>query len=180
MDITTGKGCIKMNKSKNHEILKNLGTWFGLGEMKVAPGTFGTLGAIPLYLLLNWTKGFFPNNMVYNSFYFIFLITFFAISVYVSDYCERVVYEKKDPQPVVIDEVLGYLTTLYLINPVGLGETLWAVGLGFVIFRFFDITKIGPINHSQHFGHGVGVVLDDFLAGLIGNFLLVTIWTIFF
>jgi phosphatidylglycerophosphatase A len=55
-----------------------------------------------------------------------------------------------------------------------------AMALAFVIFRFFDITKLGPIDKSQNFPHGVGVVLDDFLAGIIGNFLLVCIWTIFF
>ncbi len=44
-----------------------------------------------------------------------------------------------------------------------------------IIFRILDITKIGPIYKSQSFGNGVGVVLDDFLAGIIGNFILVFI-----
>ena len=52
--------------------------------------------------------------------------------------------------------------------------------LAFIIFRILDITKIGPIYKSQSFGNGVGVVLDDFLAGIIGNFILVFIWTKFF
>ena len=80
----------------------------------------------------------------------------------------------------MIDEVLGFLTTLFLINPVGVKENVIAIGLAFIIFRILDITKIGPINHSQKFGHGVGVVLDDFLAGMIGNFILITIWSIIF
>lgn len=163
-----------------HSTVKNLATWFGLGEMKVAPGTFGTLGAIPLYVGFNYIKRFFPNNMVYNSFYFIMLMTLFVLAVYVSDICEREIYKKKDPQEVVIDEVLGFLTTLFLINPVGLNQTLTAIILGFIIFRFLDITKIGPINHSQNIGHGIGVVLDDFLAGMIGNFIMVTIWCLIF
>lgn len=165
---------------KNRNFIRNLGTWFGLGDMPKAPGTFGTLGGIPLFIILSFIRRFFPNNMIYNSFYFTFLVTFFAVGVHVSDICEREIFKKKDPQNVVIDEVLGYLTTLFLINPVGIYQNLMAMGIAFVIFRFLDITKIGPIDKSQHFEKGVGVVLDDFLAGVIGNFIMVCIWTVFF
>src|SRR3712207_6860083 len=48
-------------------------------------------------------------------------------------------------------------------------STLWAIGLAFLIFRFFDITKLGPIDKSQHLKMGIGVVMDDFLAGIIGR-----------
>ncbi|MGL5088821.1 phosphatidylglycerophosphatase A family protein [Cetobacterium sp.] len=164
----------------NLKLVRNLATVFGLGDMPVAPGTFGTLGGIPIYIGLILLKRVFPNNMIYNSFYFMFLMTFFAISVYICDIAERKIFKEKDPQKVVIDEVLGFLTTLFLINPVGIYQTIMAIVIGFVIFRFFDITKIGPIYKSQFFGNGVGVVLDDFLAGVIGNFLMVCIWTIFF
>lgn len=160
--------------------IRSLGTWFGLGDFPKAPGNFGTLGAIPFYLLLCYLRKIFPNILMYNSFYFIFLMTFFAVSVYVADICEREIFQKEDPQAVVIDEVLGYLTTLAFINPVGISQTLWAIGLAFLIFRFFDITKLGPIDKSQHLKMGIGVVMDDFLAGIIGNFLLVCLWTIFF
>lgn len=160
--------------------IKNLGTWFGLGELPFMPGTFGTLGGIPVFIALSYMKRYFPNMMLYNSFYFFFLMTFFAISVYVSDICEREIFKKEDPQAVVIDEVLGYLTTLFLINPVGVKSNLIAMGIAFVIFRVLDITKIGPINKAQSLKNGVGVVLDDFLAGIIGNFILVCIWTVFF
>lgn len=153
---------------------------FGLGDIPIAPGTFGTLAGIPIYVILVIIKKIFPNNMLYNSFYFMFLMTFFAISVYVSDISEREIFKKKDPQNVVIDEVLGFLTTLFLINPVGIYQTVWAIIIGFLLFRFFDITKLGPINKSQNFGYGIGVTLDDFLAGVIGNFVMICIWTIFF
>jgi phosphatidylglycerophosphatase A len=162
------------------KLARNLGTLFGLGDSPVAPGTIGTIGAIPMYMILIFLRKFFPNNLIYNSFYFMFLITFFALAVYVSDICERKVFKKKDPQNVVIDEALGYLTTLFLINPVGFKHQLIAIILAFIIFRFFDILKPGPIYRVQHFGMGVGVVLDDFLAGIIGNFVLVCIWSIFF
>ncbi|MGL4391915.1 MAG: phosphatidylglycerophosphatase A family protein [Fusobacteriaceae bacterium] len=160
-----------------HQTVKNWATWFGLGEMKKAPGTFGTLGGIPVFLLFNYLKKFFPNYTMYNSLYFIFLMTFFMFAVYIADICEREIYKKKDPQEVVIDEVLGFMVTMFLVNPVGFKQTIIAIILGFVIFRIFDIFKPGPINYSQNIGHGVGVVLDDFLAGMIGNFILITIWS---
>lgn len=162
------------------KVIKNLATMFGLGELPKAPGTFGTLAGIPIYIVLVLLKKIFSNNMIYNSFYFMFLMTFFAVAVYVSDIAEKEIFKEKDPQKVVIDEVLGYLTTLFLINPVGAYQTFLALAIGFVIFRFFDITKIGPIYKSQFFGNGIGVVLDDFLAGIIGNFLMVCIWSILF
>lgn len=160
--------------------IKNLATCFGLGDMPKAPGTFGTLGGIPIYIGMLFLRKVFPNHMLYNSFYFMFLMTFFVVAVYVSDIAEREIYHKKDPQNVVIDEVLGYLTTLFLINPVGWFQAFIAMGLAFLIFRLFDITKPGPIYKSQFLGHGVGVVIDDFLAGIIGNFLLACIWTFIF
>ncbi|MBC2856399.1 MAG: phosphatidylglycerophosphatase A [Cetobacterium sp.] len=164
----------------NRRLVKNLATVFGLGDLPVAPGTFGTLGGIPIFIGLTLLRKIFPNNMMYNSFYFMFLMTFFALAVYVSDIAEKEIYKEKDPQNVVIDEVLGYLTTLFLINPVGLFQNIVAMTLAFILFRIFDITKIGPIYKSQFIGHGIGVVLDDFLAGIISNFILVCIWTIFF
>lgn len=165
---------------KNNKFIRNLGTCFGLGDMPLMPGTFGTLGGIPLYIFLSYIRQFFANNMLYNSFYFMFMMTFFAVAVCVSDICEREIFKKEDPQEVVIDEILGYITTLFLINPVGIKSNLIAMLLAFVIFRILDITKIGPINKVQNIENGIGVVMDDFLAGIIGNFLMVCIWTAFF
>ena len=65
--------------------IKNLATCFGLGDMPKAPGTFGTLGGIPIYIGMLFLRKVFPNHMLYNSFYFMFLMTFFVVAVYVSD-----------------------------------------------------------------------------------------------
>ena len=92
--------------------IRNLATWFGLGDMPKAPGTFGTLGGISLYIGISFLRNLFPNITLYNSFYFMFLMTFFALSVYVADVSERIIFKKEDPQQVVIDEVLGYMTCL--------------------------------------------------------------------
>ncbi|MCK5780420.1 MAG: phosphatidylglycerophosphatase A [Psychrilyobacter sp.] len=162
------------------EIVRGLATWFGLGDSPKAPGTMGTLGAIPLFLMLNSFRMVIIDTRLYNSFYMIFLLGFFALSIYVSDRCEKEIFNEKDPQKVVIDEVLGFMVTMFLVNPVGIKETVVAVILGFLLFRFFDITKIGPIDKSQHYGNGLGVVLDDFLAGIAANFVLIVLMTIIF
>lgn len=72
--------------------IKNLATCFGLGDMPKAPGTFGTLGGIPIYIGMLFLRKVFPNHMLYNSFYFMFLMTFFVVAVYVSDIAEREIY----------------------------------------------------------------------------------------
>ncbi len=160
--------------------MEKLATCFGLGDLPKAPGTFGTLGGIPLFLFLYALKPIFPSESMYNSFYFLFLAVFFLFCVYVCDYSEREIYSEKDPQKVVIDEVLGYVTTLFLVNPKSLSELLVAVVLGFVFFRIFDIWKPGPVYKSQFIGAGVGVVADDFLAGVMANFLLVAVMNLIF
>lgn len=167
------------NEEKNLKIIRMLGTWFGLGDIPFAPGTFGTLGGIPIYLGLLFIRRFFANIVLYYSFYFIFLMTFFIISVYVGDICERKIFNKKDPSNVVIDEVLGYLTTVFLIIPTTTMNTLKVISLGFILFRIFDILKPGPIYKSQDFPNGIGVTLDDFLAGLASNIILIGACTIF-
>ncbi len=157
------------------DTVKLWATWFTLGNAKKAPGTIGTLGAIPLYLLINSLRHLITNEKLYNSLYFTFLIGFFVFSVYICDRCERDVYGKKDPQMVVIDEVLGFMTTMFLVNPQGILQTIILILLGFGLFRFFDITKLGPIDKSQNIKNGIGVVADDFLAGIGANIILVII-----
>ena len=91
------KNLLKSQLTKdNHKLIKNLATCFGLGEMSFMPGTFGTLGGIPIFLFLTYIKRFFINVMVYNSFYLVFLVTFFAIAVYVSDICEKEIFKREN------------------------------------------------------------------------------------
>ena len=68
----------------------------------------------------------------------------------------------KDPSMIVIDEFAGMSIVLFMIEP---GISMYA--LGFVLFRFFDILKPSFIYHSQFFENGIGIMLDDVLAGII-------------
>jgi phosphatidylglycerophosphatase A len=135
-----------------------ISTWWGTGFSPVASGTVGTLAAIPLYLLI----GGFPLNR-----YFLVLIPLALFSCWISNKAE-VIFEEKDSGKIVIDEVVGYLVTM-----TGVSISLSAVIVGFVLFRFFDIVKIPPANYfDRNLKNGVGVVMDDVVAGAYACLLL--------
>ncbi|MFX9185022.1 phosphatidylglycerophosphatase A, partial [Acinetobacter baumannii] len=70
----------------------------------------------------------------------------------------------KDPKEVVIDEVAGQL---FALVPAGLDWRLWIIA--FVLFRFFDITKIGPIGWAERLPRAFGVMVDDVIAGIVAG-----------
>jgi len=127
---------------------------FGLGAGAVpkAPGTAGTLLAVPLYLLLE------PLGPVG---YFLVLVAVFLIGIYL---CGRTSRDlgKHDHSGIVWDEILGYLVSMWLA-PRG---WVWPL-LGFVLFRLFDILKPWPIGWlDRRVAGGLGIMLDDLLAGV--------------
>lgn len=125
---------------------------FGSGAMPFAPGTFGTLMAIPFYLLLR------PLPLVY---YIIFIVAFIAFSMWLSNKLSREINVHDHPG-MCIDEFAGYFVTM--INAPAGWE--WVL-LGFALFRFFDIVKPWPISFIDEKVHGgIGMILDDVLAGL--------------
>jgi phosphatidylglycerophosphatase A len=131
-----------------------LATWFGCGRVPKAPGTAGTVGAIPLYLLLARTgrAGVGIAAMV---------ATF--VGVWAASVVARQL-ASKDPQVVVIDEVAGFLVTMVPVRIVS-----WqAVLSGFVLFRLLDSLKPWPIRSAEKLPGGWGVVLDDVVAGVFG------------
>jgi phosphatidylglycerophosphatase A len=73
----------------------------------------------------------------------------------------------KDPHRVTIDEVVGTLVTFFM-NPV----SPWGLGLGFLVWRFFDIVKLPFIDRSQRLPGGWGIMVDDVLAGMCANIVL--------
>jgi phosphatidylglycerophosphatase A len=130
-----------------------LATWFGCGRSPKAPGTVGTLGAVPLYLLV----ARFGHGAVALA-----AIAATAVGVWAASVVSRDL-GKKDPQVVVIDEVAGFLTTM-ILAPSG-----WrSVVLGVVVFRLFDIAKPWPIRHIERLPGGWGIVMDDVVAGIAG------------
>ena len=130
-------------------------SWFGAGLMPGAPGTFGTFAAVPLVIALNYLGEFYEG---------LALIFFIPVAIWSSSLCERRL-GRNDPPEVVVDEVAGFLLTLFLL------PLSWlTLCLGFVLFRFFDIAKPFPIRwFEKKVRGGTGVVLDDLMAGVYAN-----------
>lgn len=125
--------------------------------MPIAPGTWGTLAAIPIYFLLAYF-----SPLVY----ILTVIVFFLLGIWLCDLVSRDL-GVSDYSGIVWDEVVGYLVTM-LYAPQGL---LWVL-VGFILFRFFDIVKPYPISLvDERMKSGLGVMLDDLLAA-IPSFLL--------
>jgi phosphatidylglycerophosphatase A len=130
-----------------------LATWFGCGFVPLAPGTAGTIGAVPLYLLLRpWGPG-----VVLVAATILALAGVWAAGPVILD------RRQPDPQIVVIDEVAGVLITLSVSAP-----TWRSVLLGLVLFRLFDQVKPWPARALESLRGGWGVVMDDVAAGAWG------------
>lgn len=128
---------------------------FGLGSGTAprAPGTFGTLAALLLYLVLPAMSPFA---------YAVFLLLGFALGVWICGKTARDI-GVHDHGGIVWDEFIGFWLTMFLAPP-GL---LWLL-IGFVLFRFFDIVKPWPIRwFDRHVHGGFGIMIDDVLAGVM-------------
>ncbi|MCU7917537.1 MAG: phosphatidylglycerophosphatase A [Candidatus Thiodiazotropha sp. (ex Dulcina madagascariensis)] len=126
---------------------------FGSGLLPKAPGSYGTLVGVPIYLLIQ------PLSTVY---YLIILLAAFVLGVWV---CGRTSRDLgvHDHGGIVWDEIVGYLVTM-TFAPAG---WLWLV-IGFLLFRLFDIVKPWPIRWiDSKVGGGFGIMLDDLLAGIL-------------
>lgn len=135
-----------------------LATWFGSGYSPIAPGTAGTVAAIPLYLLLS-TLSVVP--------YICLTVLFIIASCMIASRAVRIT-GIHDPGIVVIDEVAGYLVTMTGGEP-----TLLKVAIGFLLFRVMDVLKPFPANLiDSRLSGGVGVVMDDVAAGVYAALLL--------
>ena len=136
---------------------------YPIGRSKYAPGTIGSLiGVLIGYFLI--------LNLDIN-FYLIFLFIFIILSYLL---CEAHLksHNKKDPQEIVIDEVSGqFIAILGCVQSEKSTYIFLSLLLSFVLFRFFDITKIGPIKKFENLPNGIGIMADDLVAGL---FALVT------
>jgi phosphatidylglycerophosphatase A len=138
------------------ELLKRpacfLGLGFGSGLAPKAPGTFGTLAAVPIYWLMQDLS---------LALYLAIVVVAFIAGIWI---CQKSAdwIRQNDPSSVVWDEIVGYLITM-IAAPAG---WQWMV-LGFVLFRFFDILKPWPINLADKAIHGgLGIMVDDVIAGI--------------
>ncbi|MGV1098155.1 phosphatidylglycerophosphatase A family protein [Thiovibrio sp. JS02] len=129
-----------------------LATGCGAGYLPKAPGTWGSFLALPLHLLLIRLS---PTH------YGLALAAIFLLAVISAGQAEKIL-DRKDPGVVVIDEVIGMLVAL-----IGVSARPVPLIIGFLLFRFFDIVKPYPIRLiDRRINGGLGIVLDDILAGI--------------
>lgn len=134
----------------------------GFGASPWAPGTVGTLPAIPLV----WLMSELPLTA-----YLITTFLLYAAGVWVSAKTTNDLGIPDHPG-IVIDEIVGYLITMTAV-PIN----IWTLTTGFLIFRFFDIVKPWPIRHLEKIPGGTGIMIDDAAAGAISLIIMQLIHT---
>ena len=148
------------------QLAKLLATWFGSGLLPGAPGTWGSLAALPFAVLWVWLGGAWALSAATVA---AFVVGVWASGRYAAD------AGAKDPGSAVIDEVAGQWLALI---PAALDWRLFVVA--FVAFRAADIAKPWPARAAERLAGGVGIMADDIVAGvyagivtwLVGSFLL--------
>ncbi|MCA1796675.1 MAG: phosphatidylglycerophosphatase A [Geobacteraceae bacterium] len=135
-----------------------IATNLGLGYIRKAPGTFGTLAGIPLFYLV----ASFPAWGAILTWAAVFILACWSAA------CAGRHFGVVDDGRIVIDELIGYLTAV-LFLPFSWSSAI----LAFVLFRFFDIFKIFPANwFDTRLKNAFGVVLDDVVAGVYAGIVL--------
>ena len=138
---------------------------FGLGKVKIIPGTFGSLATvIILYILFHILN--ISSNLILICLITIFILSFSAISSHIKD------NENKDPGEIIIDEFIGQSIPIYLYEishgtEKSPNEAIIFYGVCFILFRYFDIMKPFPVSFfDKNFKNSFGVIMDDVCAGL--------------
>ena len=140
------------------KISKLLATLFYAGYFPVAPGTFGTLVALGVYLVL-------PRNFIELPCFWLFPVLLTIPMVVIITEAEKGM--ERDDKRIVLDEFIGYFYAVIFL-PKSL-----SIGIGaFILFRIFDILKPPPVYQIQKWKAGWGVVADDVMAGIYANLIL--------
>jgi phosphatidylglycerophosphatase A len=139
------------------QVARFLGTGAFSGYSPIAPGTAGTVVAIPLVAAMAHWGGTDPLIWVVS------VIVVTVLAVWSAHRCVAL-FGQKDPSRVTADEVAGFFVTMAFlpVTPVSLG-------VGFLFFRLFDIVKPEPARSAEGFAGGWGVVADDLVAGVYAN-----------
>ena len=129
-----------------------IASWFGAGRLPVAPGTWGSLAALPFAWVIAWLFG--PRALLLAA------LALFLIGWWAAGRVARI-SAVADPGSVVVDEVVGQWLTL-VVAP----RLLIAYVAGFLLFRLFDIVKPWPARWiDRNVGGGLGIMGDDVVAG---------------
>jgi phosphatidylglycerophosphatase A len=147
---------------------KIISSLFFLGYFPVASGTVGSAVAVGAIVFLQWKWPHLLSSGV-DHYYWVAMsaITLFAIIVSAG---AREMFGADDPKQVIIDEFAGQVITFFMIP-----LTWRTLLLGFLLFRFFDIVKPFPVHKMEELEGGVGITMDDVVAGVYANITLMAI-----
>ncbi|MDQ3711059.1 MAG: phosphatidylglycerophosphatase A [Acidobacteriota bacterium] len=161
-------------------------TTCGVGYIPLAPGTFGSAVGVLIYLLVAFIEAkssiYFSQNSWQiaqisawlHAFNLLLFLLFCLLGIWASGRATKL-FQNKDPQKVIVDEVIGQLIT-FLFVPFAVS---WHFVLaGFLLFRLFDIWKPYPIDSLQNLPAGIGVCADDILAGVYAGTCLALIYAV--
>ena len=173
-------------------------TTFGVGYLPLAPGTWGSLVGVGLYVVVSYLTNYLyviagltihvndyiplselfkwaPNFVAWvNAIVLIALLLFTLLGIWAAGRSTEL-FGDLDPSKAVVDEVIGQLI-VFLFVPFGIG---WPFVLaGFLLFRLFDIWKPYPIDSLQVLPGGIGICADDILAGVYGGICLAVIYAV--
>jgi len=160
-----------MKKTIAQWIRKIFGSLLFLGYIPFMPGTIGSLvTAGCIWYWRDFLGPFFlPEASV--TFWFCYLI-FCAVCIFLSN-DSKGTFGTEDSKHIIIDECAGMVITCYL-HPLSLRVLI----LGFLLFRFYDIVKPFPVHNFEEIEDGVGITMDDVIAGVLANAsLFIIIWT---
>jgi phosphatidylglycerophosphatase A len=129
-----------------------IATGFYSGYLPKAPGTWGSLVGLFIFFMLHTLS---------LPVYLAVVAGLFLVGSFAAGEAEKIM-DHKDPGLVVIDEIVGILITMIAVP-----ATPLAMAMGFILFRIFDIAKPFPVNFfDQRFHGGLGIMLDDVMAGI--------------
>lgn len=141
-----------MKKKLYNFTIKAIATGFGSGYSPIAPGTAGAFVGVILFLAL-------IKLNLSPIFWVVFILFLFAAGVLTSTLAEKL-FGKKDPHPIVIDEIAGCFFLLFI--PLA----KWYIIVAFIIYRILDILKPFPAYRSQKLPGGWGIMVDDIIVGV--------------
>ncbi|MEP7037362.1 MAG: phosphatidylglycerophosphatase A [Acidobacteriota bacterium] len=193
-EIAEISAAIEAQKLKN-EVVRNKGfldyfsialTTCGVGYLPVAPGTWGSLVGVAIYLLFWLIETKLGIYFLHKSWSaeqitawihavnVIILLVFCLVGVWASGRAAEI-FQDKDPGKIVVDEVMGQLLVFMFIP----FDVHWYyVVAGFLLFRLFDIWKPYPIDALQNLPAGIGICADDILAGVYAGTCLVLLYAV--
>lgn len=146
-----------------NRLYKLIASVFYIGYLPVAPGSLGSLAALFLYYFIKGN----PQMMGIG------IIACLILGLLTAGKAEQL-FGGKDAGEIIIDEFTGMLVSLYLL-PDSMGYIVSA----FLLFRFFDIVKPGPISRLEKLNGAIGIMADDLMAGVWTNLILQVVYRLF-